>query len=223
MLSDQARTMRSISWVSRYFAASCFQMQDDLGAARDARGVLLAALRDFKSAAAGGRPDKDLIRTGAAAGDDDAIGNHERRIEADAELADQIGAVLGLGEAGEKGFCAGACDGAEIVDQLLPVHADAAVDDGKRIGLLVRRDADFGRRAVGDQIGCRYRLIAQLVAGVRCVRNQLAQEDVGLRIDRVHHQIQKFGDLGLERLGFGGSGSCHAGARWEQGKSKALI
>ena len=135
------------------FRRVLFQVQDDLGAARDTGGVLLAGRRDFKPAAARGRPDKDLIGTGAAAGDDDAIGHHERRIEADAELADQIGAVLGLGEAGEKGFGAGACDGAEIVDQLLPVHADAAVDDGKRIGRLVRRDADFGRRAVGDQLG----------------------------------------------------------------------
>ena len=117
------------------FRRILFQVQDDLGAARDAGGVLLAGRRDFKPAAARGRPDKDLIGTGAAAGDDDAIGHHERRIEADAELADQIGAVLGLGEAGEKGFGAGARDGAEIVDQLLPVHADAAVDDGKRIGL----------------------------------------------------------------------------------------
>ena len=135
MLSDQARTMRSISWVSRYFCRILFQMQDDLGAARDALGVLLAGRRDFKPAAARGRPDEDLIRTGAAAGDDDALGHHERRIEADAELADQIGAVLGLGEAGQKGFGAGARDGAEIVDQLLPVHADAAVDDGKRVRL----------------------------------------------------------------------------------------
>ena len=141
--------MRSISWVSRYFVASVFQMQHDLGAARDAGGVLLAGRRDLKPAAARGRPDPDLIGAGAAArGDDDAVGDHEGGVEADAELADQAGAVLGLGEAGEKGLGAGARDGAEIVDQLLPVHADAAVGDGKRARLLVRRDADFGRLAV---------------------------------------------------------------------------
>jgi hypothetical protein len=100
----------------------------------------------------------------------------------------------------------------------MPLSTTASV-----FGRLVRHDADFGRRAVGDQLGRGYRLIAQLVAGVRCVRNQLAQEDVGLRIDRVHHQVQKLGNLGLERLGFGGSGGCHQGARREQGKSKALI
>ena len=186
-------------------------MQHDLGAARDARGVFLARRRDLKSAAARGRPGPDLIRTGAAAGDDDALGDHEGRIEADAELADQIGAVLGLGEARQKRFGAGARDGAEIVDQLLPVHADAAVDHGKRVRLLVRRDPDVGRRAVGDQLGGGDRLIAQLVAGIRRVRNQFAQENVGFRIDRVHHQMQEFGDLGLERLGFGGSRGGHRG------------
>ena len=198
-------------------------MQDDLGAARDAVGILLAGRRDFKPAAARGRPDEDLIGAGAAAGDDDALGDHERRVEADAELADQAGAVLGLGEAGEKGFGAGARDGAEIVDQLLPVHSDAAVDDGKRVRLLVRRDTDFGRLTVGDQFGRGDRLIAQLVAGIRRVRDQLAQEDIGLRIDRVHHQVQKFGNLGLERLGFGGGGRGHTGLTGKTSGWKALI
>jgi hypothetical protein len=45
------------------------------------------------------------------------------------------------------------------------------------------------------------RAIAELVAGVGGVRDQLAQEDIGLRIDRMHHQVQQFGDLGLKGLG----------------------
>ena len=155
----------------------------------------------------------NLVRARPAAGDDDALGNHEGGIKSDAELADQVGAVLGFGEARQKRFCAGARDGAEIVDQLLPVHADAAVDHGKRVGRLVRHDPDVGRRAIGDQIGRGDRLIAQLVAGVRRVRNQFAQENVGFRIDRMHHQVQELGDLGLERLGFGGSGGGHHGVR----------
>jgi hypothetical protein len=88
----------------KIFRRVLFQVQNDLGAARQPRGILVATLRDFKSAAPRGRPDENLIRTGTAAGDDDAIGNHERRVEADAELADQIGAVLGLGEARKKGL-----------------------------------------------------------------------------------------------------------------------
>jgi len=71
------------------------------------------------------------------------------------------------------------------------------------MGLVVGLDADLGRRPVGDQIGRRDRLVAQPVAGVGGVGNQFTQENIGLRIDRMHHQVQQFGDLGLERLGFG--------------------
>ena len=53
------------------------------------------------------------------------------------------------------------------------------------------------------------RLVAQPVAGIRGVGNQLAQEDVGLGIDRVHHQPQQLGDFGLERMGFGGLSGLH--------------
>jgi hypothetical protein len=91
-----------------------------------------------------------------------------------------------------------------IVDQLLSVHADAAVGNRERIGLLVRLNPDFWRLAVGYQRRIGYRLIAQFVAGIRRVRDQLAQENIGLRIDRMHHQVQQLGNLGLERLGEGG-------------------
>ena len=56
---------------------------------------------------------------------------------------------------------------------------------------------------VAEQFRPGNRLIAQLVAGVRRVRDQLAQEDVGLGIDGVHHQVQQFGHFGLKRPGFG--------------------
>jgi len=41
-------------------------------------------------------------------------------------------------------------------------------------------------------------LIAQLVAGVGGVGNQLPEENLLLRIDGVHHNVQQAGDLGLE-------------------------
>ncbi len=195
------------------------QMQHDLGAPRDTLGILFARLRDLESAAAGRRPHPDLVGSGTAAGDDDALGDHEGGIEADPELADQIGAFLGLGQAGQKGLGAGARDGAEIVDQFLARHADAVVDHRKRIRLLVGHDADFRRLAVGDQLRRGNRLVAQFVAGIRRVRDQFAQEDVGFRIDRMHHQVQEFGHFSLERLGFSGHGGIggHSLARWMSG------
>ncbi len=176
-------------------------MEHDLGAPRDAFCIVLAGRRDLEAGPAGRGPAPDFTGARTAAQDNDALGHHERRVEANAELADQAGAVLGLGHTRQEGSCAGARDGAEIVDQLLPVHADAAVGHDKRIVFLVRRDPDFRRLAIGDQRRAGDRLIAQLVAGVGSVRDQFAQENVGFRIDRMHHQVQQLGNLGLERLG----------------------
>jgi hypothetical protein len=83
---------------------------------------------------------------------------------------------------------------------LLPIHADAGIAHRQGVGFLVRGDTDFRCLAVADQFGPGDRFIAELVAGVGRVRNQLAEEDVGLGIDRMHHQVQKLGDLGLERF-----------------------
>ena len=103
----------------------------------------------------------------------------------------------------QEGPGAGARDGAEIVDQLLAVHADAGVGDRERAGRLVGLDADREPSVAGQQLRLGDRLVAQLVAGVGGVGDQLAQEDLGLGIDRMNHQVQEFGDLRLEDVGLG--------------------
>ena len=45
------------------------------------------------------------------------------------------------------------------------------------------------------------RLEAQLVAGVRRVGDQLAQEDLAVRVQRMDHELQELPDLGLEAQG----------------------
>ena len=134
-----------------------------------------------------------------------SVGDHERRIEADAELADQIGRLLvGVfgGEPVEKGARAGAGDGAERVDQFGARHADAVVDEGDRLGVGVERDLDAERSARLDQLRLGDRLVAQLLAGVGGVGDEFADEDVAVRIDRMDHQLQKARDIRLEILGF---------------------
>ena len=54
-----------------------------------------------------------------------------------------------------------------------------------------------------DQFGLGDRLVAQLLAGVGGVRDELAHEDVAVRIDRMDHQVQEARDVGLETLGLG--------------------
>ena len=102
----------------------------------------------------------------------------------------------------EKGARAGIGDGAERADQIVVRHADAIVGDRQRLRVLVERDGDE-RRAVGGERRIGERLVAQLFAGVGGVGDQLAQENVALRIDGMDHQIQKLRDIGLESMRFG--------------------
>ena len=195
--------MRSIRWRLEVALRVGLQVQDDHGAAGHALGLVGAGWRDLEAGAAGGPPDPGLAGAGTTARHLDAVGDHEGGIEADAELADQAGAVLGLGEPAHERARARSRDGAELVDQLLAGHADAGVGDGQGAGRLVGRDADGEGRAVGHQLRLGDGFVAQLVAGVGRVRDQLAQEDVALRVDRVHHEAQQLGHLGLEGMGFG--------------------
>ena len=61
--------------------------------------------------------------------------------------------------------------------------------------------------------GVRDRLVAQLLAGVGGVGDQLAQEHVLVGIDRMHHQVQKLCNIGLEGAGLapGASASYRVG------------
>ena len=176
------------------------QVQNDLGTARDARRFLLAGAGDLESGAAGGRPGPDVALAGAAADHDDLLGDHEGGIEADAELANQAEPVLGLLQLRHERLGAGAGDGAEMVDQLLPLHADAVVGDRERPGRLVRDDTDLEGVALTQQGWICNGLVAQLVASIGGIRDEFAEEDVGFRIDGVHHEVQEFGNFGLERL-----------------------
>ena len=95
-------------------------------------------------------PPSDSQRTpcsgelaGAAGEHRHLVGDDERRIEADAELADQMRVLLLVaGELAEELARAGLGDRAEVRDDLVAAHADAVVGDGDRARLAVEIDAD---------------------------------------------------------------------------------
>ncbi len=179
-------------------------MQDDRCPARHPGSLHLVGGRELEAAGATGRtPHPGLRRSGAAAGHLDPVRHHEGRIEADPELADEAGAVLGLGQPLDEGTRARAGHGAEIVDQFLAIHADAAVGDCQGAGIGVGADLDCKLASLRQQVGGCDRLVAQPVASVGGVGDQLAQEHVGLGIDRVHHQPQELGNLSLKRKAVG--------------------
>ena len=136
MVGVGARDMAEAVAVEIFF---CFglHVQGDAGAA-----AALGGGRDFIRAHAIGFPLPGIALARFAAGDGDFIGHHERRIKAHAELADEVDVFGRVATQPLQEFAgAGFGDGAEIGDQVVTVHADAAVFDGQRVGLGV--DAEF--------------------------------------------------------------------------------
>ena len=147
------------------------------------------------------------------------VGDHEGRIEADAELADEIGAgaacaalrfalliafLFGVGaDALQKGAGAGIGDGAKGVHEIGAAHADAVICDGEGSSVLVQGQLYGEGGLLADQGRVGQRLVAQHLAGVGAVGDQFAQEDVPVRIDRMHHQVQKAGNISLKGVGLG--------------------
>ena len=175
-------------------------MQDDLGAPRHTLGLLVAGRRHLEAGAPRRSPDPGVRRTGPAARHVDAIGHHEGGVEAHAKLADETQALLGVLDPLQEGLRARARDRTEIVDQLLAIHPDARIGDRERLGRGVGLEANGELLIAGQQLRLGDRLVADLVQGVGRVRNQLPQEDIGLGVDRMDHQVQEFGDLRLKLM-----------------------
>ena len=120
------------------------------------------------------------------------VRDHERRVEAHAELADDVGVGgLVLVERLLELQTAGAADRAEVVFHLVLVHADAVVADGQGAGGLVRLQLDGEIAAAEADVFVGQRQIRQLVDGVGGVGNNFTQEDLLMRINGVDHQIQQ--------------------------------
>ena len=102
---------------------------DDARAAR--RRLVRVAGGDRELALAVGGPHPGLVAAGPPGQHVDPLGHHEGRVEADAELADQLGASVALARLDplHEGAGSRAGDGAEILDQLVAAHADAVVVD----------------------------------------------------------------------------------------------
>ena len=149
---------------------------------------------DLELARAVARPAHALLgrQAGAARLDGDAVGDDEAGVEADAELADQVGVLLLVAfELGHELARAALGDRAQVRHRLLGAHADAVVAD--RSASWRQRRSSRGPSSSGASsysAGVVQRLEAQLVAGVRRVGHQLAQEDLLVRVQRMGHQVQ---------------------------------
>ena len=77
------------------------------------------------------------------------VRDHEGRVEADAELADHLFVrqvlvlLFRLLELLKESLRAGLRDRADVLDELITVHADAVVSDRQRVLLCIRRQEDL--------------------------------------------------------------------------------
>ena len=135
------------------------------------------------------------------------VRHHEGAVEAHAELADELGALLAAGLEGlHEGLGAGMGDGAEVFHQLIVRHADAVVGNGEGLARLVGGDVDLQRqRGLKDAVLGELR-VAQLLQGVGGVGHQLAHEDLAVRVEAVNDDVQELLDFSLELPVFGGCG-----------------
>ena len=164
-------------------------VHDDVGA----DGVLLR-LGDGVAVRAGADPLIGGVAAVGAGDDRDLVGDHERGVEADAELTDDVdGGILlrALAEIVLELQRAAARDDAEVAVELLLGHADAVVGHGDRARFLVGDDADLEVAARHAHVFIRERLVAELVDCVRGVRDDLAQEDLLVRVDRIDHHVEQ--------------------------------
>ena len=188
------------------------QVQRDAGAA--CRCVREIGLGHGIASLAVRRPDKGMGAAGMARDDIDLVGHHEGGIEANAKLADQLRTFAGLGslDALHEGARAGTGNGAERLDHIVAAHADAIVLDDQPVAFGVKRQRDARCRIVVEQFRRADGLVAQLLAGISRVGDQLAQEHILVGIDRVHHEMQQARDIGFEDMIFNGffGGIAHA-------------
>ena len=120
-------------------------------------------------------PAHALIAAASKRLDRNLVGDDERGVETDAELADQLRIVLLVARHPlEKLGRTRARDRAQVVDKLVARHTD--VHYGQLSLLLVQLDAN-GKLVLAEQLRVTQGLEAQLVGRIGSVGNQLTKEN----------------------------------------------
>ena len=188
-------------------------------------GALVLQLDDHLAAPALARALVDRIAAGPVAGpkepglglapgmgvNPDGFRDHEGRVESDAELPDEPrGLLVAFAQGLQECLGAGVRDRPEILHQFGLGHPDPEVLDREGLCLVIGGYVDLqGQLVVVDGL-FRQLEVALLLKRVGCVGNQLADEDLLLRVKGMDDDIEQLLDFGLELegLGCGGGHLC---------------
>ena len=166
-------------------------VQNDLGA----NGILLGG-GHLVAVHTGGLPLPSLVRAVGLGDNGQLIGHHKGRVEAHAELTDDINVLVlvVLLEIQRTGVG----NGTQILLQLFLGHTNAVILHGQDAVFLIAGDEDAEIALVHAHGGVGQALIIQLINGVRSVGNQLPQEDFLIGIDGVDHHVHQLFALCLK-------------------------
>ena len=166
-------------------------VEDDVGT-----GSLLLSRLKLIAVSTAGLPLPGLVGAVSLGDDRHFVSHHEGRVEADTELTDDVDVLVLVVLLEVEG--AGVGDGAEVLLQLFPGHADAVIGDGQGAAVLVAGEQDAEIAFVHADRSVGQALIIQLVDGVRSVGDQLAQENFLVGVDGVDHHVHQLFALGLK-------------------------
>ena len=172
----------------------------------DLRAALVHFRRaDLEIVLAGGVPaDRPGARFVGAGGDPHPFRHHEDRIKAHPELADDLGKIQLLVLGGFHEFARPRLgDRPQVLDDLVPGHADAGILDGEQALLLIRSDVDLQIDARVEDLVVGQHLEADAVERVGGIREQFAQKDLPVFVQGMDQDIEQLPGLGLEGKAFG--------------------
>src|SRR5690606_18129124 len=122
-------------------------------------------------------------------------------IETDAELPDQLRVrALIASQPLDEAVGAGMRNRSELLYDLIPAHADPAVENAQLVPGRIQRDFDAELARLLQQLWPRQPLESQLVARIRRVGYQLAEEDLPVAVKRMNHQVKQLLHFGLKAV-----------------------
>ncbi len=93
-------------------------------------------------------------------------------------------------------------DGSQIFDQVGLIHPDSEVLDRQSSGLIIGLDVDFERQVFIEDAITPQLNVPEFFKGVRRVGDELAKEDLLVRLEAVDDDVEDLTDLGLEGMLF---------------------
>mmetsp|Transcript_62197 Transcript_62197/g.140124 ORF Transcript_62197/g.140124 Transcript_62197/m.140124 type:complete len:837 (-) Transcript_62197:74-2584(-) len=165
--------------------------------AATAKGVATRVVHDCEGGVGAGLPNVLHGVLVALGGHRHLIGHEESGVEAHTELPDEVG-IATLGHSLEEVCGAGLRDRPQVVDEVGLGHANARVHDGDGLGLRIMLQPHLQVLGVAEEGLVLDAVETSLLKGICGVGDELAQEDLLVRVEGVDDDVHEAIDLGLE-------------------------